>query len=72
MSSKTARKQLAENIRYLAEKQKLPINILADLAAVSRSQLYDVLACRKSPTLDWIYKLSIALKVDLVDLLKSD
>lgn len=60
---------LSDNIRQLAEKRKLGINALADTAGVSRSQLYDVLAGSKSPTVDFLDLVAIPLKVPVYKLL---
>jgi DNA-binding phage protein len=56
-------------VRVLAEQRGMPLSILADFAGVSRSHFFDVLAARKSPTLDWLVKVAAALDVDVVELL---
>jgi DNA-binding phage protein len=48
------------------------IGSLADFAEVSRSQLYDVLARRKAPSIDWIARIATALDVDPSKLLVTD
>ncbi len=64
------RKVLAANIRRTAEKRQLALNHLADRAMVSRSQLYDVLAGNKAPSIDWIAKISEPLGVEPWELLR--
>jgi hypothetical protein len=60
---------LAKNIRRHAARKGLAMNALADFAAVSRSQLYDVLASRKAASVDWVAKVAVALEVQPWDLL---
>ena len=55
---------LAHNIRVAASERGLALNQLADFAEVSRSQLYDVLNCKKRATIDWIAKIAKPLKVE--------
>lgn len=62
MKAKNIRDILANNIRYQAKVKKIPLNSLADFAGVSRSQLYDVLASKKAPTIDWLEKIAKALE----------
>ena len=40
------------------------MNSLADFAGISRSQLFDVLARRKAPSIDWLSKIAQALDVE--------
>jgi transcriptional regulator with XRE-family HTH domain len=61
--------RLAERIRDLADDRGLALSVLADLAGVSRSQLTRVLACRTSPTIEFLSKVSAALGVDVSALL---
>jgi transcriptional regulator with XRE-family HTH domain len=70
VSDQKAKSKVAENIKKYARKQNLPINSLADFAGVSRSQLYDVLAGKKSPTVAWLEKIAQALEVDVQNLVK--
>jgi len=55
---------LARNIRHQAKRRKIALNSLADFADVSRSQLYDVLARRKTASVDWIAKVAKALEIE--------
>lgn len=55
---------LARNIRQQAKKKRIALNSLADFADVSRSQLYDVLARRKAPSIDWLAKVAKALDAE--------
>lgn len=59
-------------IRQQAKKRATTFNALADFAGVSRSQLYDVLAKRKAPSLDWLAKIANALGVDAWKLLQLE
>ena len=60
---------MAGRIRTLARTRRIPISHLADLAGVSRRQLFDVLGGRSSPTLTWLGKVADALEVDVTELL---
>ena len=72
MSPAQLRGILARNIRQQAKRRKLGLNSLADFAKVSRSQLYDVLARRKSASVDWIAKVALVLKVEPWRLLEPE
>lgn len=58
-------KQIRDN------KLNLGLNAFADEAGVSRSQLYDVLAGKKSPTTDWLDKCANVLGVPTYVLMKG-
>ena len=62
---------VAENLRRELEGQTLSMNEFASHAGVSRSQVYDVLAGRKAPSVDWLQKVASALKVEPWTLLKK-
>lgn len=62
---------VAENLRRELEGQSLSMNEFASHAGVSRSQVYDVLAARKAPSVDWLQKVADALKVEPWSLLKK-
>lgn len=64
------REVLAERIRTEAERRDYGINELADVAGVSRSQLFDILGERKGASVDFIDKLAVVLKVDAHALLR--
>jgi DNA-binding phage protein len=55
---------VAKNVRAAARRKGVALTALADFAAVSRSQLFAVLALDTSPTLDWIAKVATALDVE--------
>jgi lambda repressor-like predicted transcriptional regulator len=55
---------VAKNVRASARRKGVALTALADFAAVSRSQLFAVLARETSPTLDWIAKVAAALDVE--------
>jgi transcriptional regulator with XRE-family HTH domain len=61
---------VAQNLRRVAQARGLPLNTLADLAGVSHSQLYALLAGRKSVTLEWLAKVADALEVEPWELLR--
>jgi DNA-binding phage protein len=65
---KDIRDIIADNIRETAEDREISLNRLADEAQVSRSQLFNVLACKSSPTVEWMDRVAKALKVDVVAL----
>ena len=63
MGPHEVRHLVAENIRAAAEAKGVGINALADFAAVSRAQLFNVLGGSASPTVDWLAKIAEALEV---------
>jgi transcriptional regulator with XRE-family HTH domain len=65
-----AHRRLARNIRRLAKAKKLALTHLADRAAVSRAELFNVLKGDRSPTLRWIEAIAKALDADIADLLQ--
>ncbi len=65
------RTTLANNIRALSARRGLPIAHVADLAGVSRSQLFNVLARSASPRIDWLCKVASVLEVEVWALLKD-
>ena len=69
MSPSQLRAVLARNIRQQAKRRATTLNALADFAGVSRSQLYDVLAKRKAPSIDWLARIANALRVEAWQLL---
>lgn len=71
MESTRLREVLARNIRSTAERRGLAINHLADRAGVARSQLFDVLAGNKAPTIDWLAKVAEPLGKEAWELLKE-
>jgi len=66
------REQLAANIRAAADAKGVGLNALADFAAVSRAQLFAVLACTTAPTTDWLAKLAAPLDVEPWQLLAAN
>jgi transcriptional regulator with XRE-family HTH domain len=61
---KALRAVIAENIRGAARRKRVTINALADFAAVSRAQMFNVLGGTSSPTIDWLAKVAAALEVE--------
>jgi hypothetical protein len=59
---------VVQRIRERARREKIPVTHLPDLAAVSRSHFWDVMAGRASPTLAWLAKVAAALGADAGDL----
>lgn len=72
MDSANLRRVLARNLRAVAQRRGLALGAIADFAGVSRSQIYDVVACRKAATVDWIAKVAAALGVGAHRLLDPD
>lgn len=69
MEPRALRELLAENVRQLAGERGVTLNALADFAGVSRAQVYEVLAGRTGPGIDWIAKVAAALEVEPWELL---
>lgn len=61
---KSLRKVLARNIRSLAKEKGKALNTWAELAGVSRAQLYAVLGQRTAPSIDWLQRLAEAIDVE--------
>jgi len=55
---------LAKNIRATARGKKVSLSALADFGGVSRAQMFNILRCSSSATLDWIAKVAAALEVE--------
>ncbi len=70
MKQSPTRQMVADNLRRELEGQSLSMNEFASKSGVSRSQVYDVLAGRKAPSVDWLEKVSDALKIEPWTLLK--
>ncbi|MBC7794263.1 MAG: helix-turn-helix transcriptional regulator [Clostridia bacterium] len=71
MARKVSTKEIiATNLDKAIGKTGLGKNAIADKAGVSRSQLYDVLAARKAPTIDWLDRMSKVLDVETYALLR--
>jgi DNA-binding phage protein len=66
---KNTHKRLARGIRRHAKTQQIALTHLADRAPVARSQLFRVLDCESSPTIEWLEKIAAVLKVEVRDLL---
>lgn len=56
-------------IRY---DKKITLNELSKLSGIPRSTLYDIECSRKSPRLDHLEKIAIALDIKVTDLFDSD
>jgi transcriptional regulator with XRE-family HTH domain len=63
---------VAGNIRAAARRKRLTINSLADFSAVSRAQMFNVLAGSSSATTDWLAKIATALDVEPWQLLAPE
>jgi transcriptional regulator with XRE-family HTH domain len=61
--------RVIEHIRELSEERGIAISHLPDRAGVARSHFWDVLAGRKSPTLNWLERIAAALEVDVGELI---
>lgn len=71
MKPEKLREVLAHNIRKVASRRSIGLNRLADIADVSRSQLFNVLAKGSSASIDWIARVAAALEVAPHELLKK-
>lgn len=58
-------RRVVRRIRELAKSERIPISHLPDRAGVSRSNYWEVLGGRTSPTLLWLGKIADALEVDV-------
>ena len=65
------REIVAANIRHFASWRGVGLNQLADLAGVSRSQLFNVLACSSAPSVDWLTKIAEPLDLPAWKLLRE-
>ncbi len=64
------RERLAENIRRLATERGISLNTLADLSGYSRSQFFEIMACRATASVDFVWYVSKALNAAPGDLLR--
>ena len=51
------------HIKALAADKNLALSLVADLAGVARSHFWEVMAIRRSPTLNWIERVAAALEI---------
>ena len=51
------------HIKGVAADKSLALSLVADLAGVARSHFWEVMAARRSPTLNWIERVAAALEV---------
>jgi len=59
-------------VRAAAKARGVQLTHVPDLAGVSRSHFWDVLAGRKSPTVSWLTKVAVALRSEPSDLLSGN
>jgi len=71
VKNKDIRIVVAENIRRVAKRESFGLNELADVAGVSRSQLYNVLAGTSGASLSWLEQIANALDIQVWKLLKG-
>lgn len=62
---------VARRIRYWARRRGLTLYNVADLAGVSRSQLFNVLGANNAAGLDWLTAIARALDVEVHELLRE-
>ena len=62
-------RRLVTQVRAAAKARGVQLTHVPDLAGVSRSHFWDVLAGRKSPTVAWLTKVAVALRSEPSDLL---
>ena len=70
MPSAAVQARLAANLRERIASRGLSLDTAADLAGVSRRQLYSVLSGDRDATVGWLEKLADVLEVDVAELLK--
>lgn len=61
MESAELRALLATNIRALAKRKGVSLNVLADLAGISRPGLHYIVSAKKSATVDTLAEIAEAL-----------
>lgn len=64
-------RRFVERLRAAAKARRLQLTHVPDLAGVSRSHFWDVLAGRKSPTLWWVGEVAGALRCEPAELLSG-
>ena len=57
-------RRVTRRIREIAKTRDILVTHLPDRSDVSRSHFFDVMAGKKSPTLEWLAKIASALDVD--------
>lgn len=62
-------RRLVTQVRAAAKTRGVQLTHVPDLAGVSRSHFWDVLAGRKSPTVAWLSKVAVALRSEPSELL---
>jgi SOS-response transcriptional repressor LexA len=65
-------RRLVTSVRAAAKARGVQLTHVPDLAGVSRSHFWDVLAGRKSPTVAWLSKVAVAVRRDPADLLSGN
>jgi phage repressor protein C with HTH and peptisase S24 domain len=65
-------RRLVAQVRAAAKVRGVQLTHVPDLAGVSRSHFWDVLAGRKSPTVAWLTKVALALRSEPSDLLSMN
>ena len=60
-------RRMVQRIREAAQVRNIPLSHLPDRAGVSKAHFFDVMAGRKSPTIQWLSKLAEALDIDTGD-----
>jgi len=61
--------QMVARLRAMARARRLLLAHIPDMAGVSRSAFWDVLAGRRSPTLGWVTRIAAALRCEPAHLL---
>ncbi len=56
------------HIKAIASERNLALSYIADLAGVARSHFWEVIAGRRSPTLQWVERVASALDLDATSL----
>lgn len=61
-------RRVSARIRALSDARQITLSHLPDRAVVGRAHFWNVLSGKKSPTLQWLQRIAVALDVDVEDL----
>jgi len=64
------RKKVAENIRWMLDEHDVTVLQLASKAKVSKSQLFNLLLCKSSPSTDFLSRIAHAFNLEPAALLE--
>ncbi len=64
-------RRIVENIRGFARQRGVAVTNLPERARVGRSHFWEVMAGRRSPTVQWLVRVAAALEVDVAALFRE-